>query len=613
MASSIEDYALIGNLRTCALVGRDGSLDWLCFPRFDDPACFCALLGTQEQGRWLLAPAKGVRRVERRYREETLILETDFVTATGAVRVIDFMPMWGERTDVIRIVEGLRGRVAMRLELLLRFGYGEIIPWVRRVDEALMATAGPYSAEVRSPVDTRGEGFTTFADFTVKRGERLPFVITFFRSYAKRPTPIDPYAAEAATQRWWQKWCMQCAYRGRWEKAVRRSLITLKSLIYAPTGGMVAAPTTSLPERAGGTRNWDYRFCWVRDSTFTLYALLLAGYRVEAAEWRDWLLRSSAGRPQDLQTLYGVDGDRIRTEFEVPWLEGYEKSKPVRVGNAASVQLQLDVYGELIDSLSLARHAGLQSGEEDWRFEVAILEFLERSWQQPDHGIWETRGEKRHFTHSKVMVWAAFDRAIRDMEKYDLKGPLARWRKLRARIHADVMKRGFDRSRNTFVQYYGGSEVDASLLLLHQVGFLPPTDPRMRGTIAAIERDLLVDGFVMRYRTLPTLEKTPPREGRFLACSFWLADAYALCGRKADAVRMFRRLLALCNDVGLLAEQYDPSARRMLGNFPQALSHMALVNTARNLSRPGGPAENRSRRSSKVGGRSRRSLPSIES
>jgi len=610
MASAIEDYALIGNLHTSALVGRDGSVDWLCFPRFDDQACFCALLGTPEQGRWLLAPAKGVRRVERRYREDTLILETDFATATGAVRVTDFMPMWGERTDVIRIVEGLRGHVAMRFELRLRFGYGEVIPWVRRVDEALMATAGPYSAEVRSAVETHGEDFATVADFTVQRGQRLPFVVTFFRSYAERPTPIDPFAAEAATQRWWQKWSMQCAYRGRWEKTVRRSLITLKALIYAPTGGMVAAPTTSLPERAGGTRNWDYRFCWVRDSTFTLYALLLAGYRVEAVEWRDWLLRSSAGRPEDLQTLYGVDGDRVRTEFEVPWLSGFESSRPVRVGNAASVQLQLDVYGELIDSLCLARHAGLQRSDEDWRFEVAILEFLERSWDEPDHGIWETRGEKRHFTHSKVMVWTAFDRAIRDMEKYGLKGPIARWRKLRARIHSDIMKRGFDRTRNTFVQYYGGSEVDASLLLLHQVGFLPPADPRMRGTLAAIERDLLVDGFVMRYRTLPTLENTPPHEGRFLACSFWLADAYALCGRKADAIRMFNRLLALCNDVGLLAEQYDPQAKCMLGNFPQALSHMALVNTARNLSRPGGPAENRSRRSSKVGARTRRASSS---
>jgi len=597
MASAIEDYALIGNLRTAALVGRDGSVDWLCFPRFDDPACFSRLLGSAEQGRWLLAPAKAVRRMERRYRGDSLILETDFVTATGAVRVTDFMPMWGERTDVIRIVEGLRGSVAMRFELALRFGYGDVIPWVRRVDEALMATAGPYSAEVRSPVQTRGEGYMTVADFVVKRGERLPFVITFFLSYAPRPTPIDPYAAEAATANWWDKWCTQCTYRGRWEQAVRRSLVTLKALIYAPTGGMVAAPTTSLPERAGGTRNWDYRFCWVRDSTFTLYALLLAGYRVEAAEWRDWLLRSAAGRPEDLQTLYAVDGDRVRVEFEVPWLAGYEGAKPVRVGNAASVQLQLDVYGELIESLSLARHAGLQRRDEDWRFEVAILEFLEQSWSEPDHGIWETRGEKRHFTHSKVMVWAAFDRAIRDVEKFRLEGPVVRWRKLRARIRADILKHGFDRARNTFVQYYGGKEVDASLLLLHQVGFLPASDPRMRGTVTAIEQDLLVDGLVMRYRTLPTLEKTPPQEGRFLACSFWLADAYALCGRKADAVRMFNRLLALCNDVGLLAEQYDPKGRRMLGNFPQALSHMAIVNTARNLPRPGGPAENRSRHS----------------
>jgi len=406
--------------------------------------------------------------------------------------------------------------------------------------------------------------------------------------------PIDPFAAEAATQSWWEKWCAKCAYDGRWGGAVKRSLITLKSLTYAPTGGMVAAPTTSLPERAGGTRNWDYRYCWVRDSTFTLYALLLSGYREEAGAWRDWLLRSAAGRPQDLQTLYAVDGDRVRNEFQLPWLAGYAESKPVRVGNAASVQLQLDVYGELIDSLCLARRAGLERSMDDWRFERTLLRFLEKAWSEPDHGIWETRGEKRHFTHSKVMAWVAFDRALADMKAYGLPGPVARWTKLRDRIHADVCAHGFDRKRNKFVQYYGGSEVDASLLLLVQVGFLPAVDSRIKGTVAAIERDLLVDGFVMRYRTLPTLEDKPPNEGRFLACSFWLADAYLLCGRKAAGEKLFKRLLKLCNDVGLLAEQYDPAKRTMLGNFPQALSHMALINTARNLSRPGGPAEERS-------------------
>jgi GH15 family glucan-1,4-alpha-glucosidase len=602
MPLPIEDYALIGNLRTAALVGRDGSIDWLCVPRFDDAACFCALLGTPEHGRWLVAPAGHVRRTRRRYRGHSLILETDFETAAGSVRVVDFMPQWGERSEVVRIVEGLRGRVPMRMDLALRFGYGSVIPWVRRVDGALLAAGGPYSAQVRSAVETHGEGFHTVAEFTIVRGQHLPFVITFFPSHEKPPLPIDPFAAYVATQRAWDRWCGQCAYEGKWRNAVLRSLITLKSLTYQPTGGIVAAPTTSLPESLGGSRNWDYRYCWVRDSTFTLYALLLAGYPDEAAEWREWLLRSAAGRPQDLQTLYGIDGDRVRTEFEVPWLSGYENSRPVRVGNAASVQVQLDVYGELIDALCLARHTGLERNGDAWRFEVTLLKFLERNWNQPDHGIWETRGEKRHFTHSKVMTWVAFDRAIQDSEKHGLRGPLARWRKLRARIHDDICRNGYDRTRKTFVQYYGATEVDASLLLIPQVGFLPADDPRVKGTVAAVERDLLVGGLVMRYRTLPSLERTPPAEGRFLACSFWLADALYLCGRKADALKLFKRLLALCNDVGLLAEEYDPGRKRMLGNFPQALSHMALINTARNLSQPGGPAEHRSKLSSKVRG-----------
>jgi GH15 family glucan-1,4-alpha-glucosidase len=595
MALPIEDYALIGNLRTAALVGRDGSIDWLCVPRFDDPACFCALLGTAEHGRWLLAPARSARKTTRRYRNQSLILETEFETATGSVRVVDFMPMWGDRTDVVRIVEGLRGKVAMRMELVLRFGYGSVIPWVRRVDGALLATGGPHSAELRAGVDTHGEDFRTVAEFTVAAGQRVPFIITLFPSYQPRPLPIDPGAALGTTEQWWDAWSGRCKYDGPWRDAVLRSFITLKSLAHAPTGGIVAAPTTSLPERIGGARNWDYRFCWVRDSTFTLYALLLAGYRDEAAAWREWLLRSAAGRPDDLQTLYGVDGDRVRTEFEIPWLPGYEHSAPVRVGNGASVQFQLDVYGELIDTMCVARAADLVPHDDAWRFEVAILRFLEKNWNQPDHGIWETRGDKRHFTHSKVMAWVAFDRAISDIEKYGLRGPVARWRKLRARIHADICRNGFDRARNTFVQHYDATEVDASLLLIPQVGFLPPEDPRVRGTIAAIERELVVDGLVMRYRTLPGADAKPPGEGRFLPCSFWLADALALCGRHAEAKQLFVRLLKLCNDVGLLAEEYDPGQQRMLGNFPQALSHVALINTARNLSRPGGPAEDRSR------------------
>jgi len=599
VSSSIEDYALIGNLRTAALVGRDGSIDWLCVPRFDDAACFCALLGTPEHGRWSIAPARAVRAVRRRYRGDSLILETTFDTAAGSVRIVDFMPVWEGRTDLVRIVEGMRGRVALRMDLAFRFGYGDVIPWVRRVDGTLRATAGPISADVRGGVDTEGEAFHTVADFSVAAGQRVPFVITFYASHLPPPLPIDPFAAYAATQRYWRGWCAQCAYEGRSRDLVIRSLVTLKGLIHVPTGGIVAAPTTSLPESPGGARNWDYRYCWVRDSTFTLYALLLSGYREEAGAWRDWLLRSAAGRPEDLQSLYGVDGDRVRTEFAMPWLPGYEGAKPVRVGNAASAQLQLDVFGELLDALSLARAAGLPGSADAWRFEVALLAFLERSWTRPDHGIWETRGDKRHFTHSKVMVWVAFDRAIQDVERYGLAGPLARWRKLRDRIHADVCRQGFDAKRNTFVQYYGASEVDASLLLIPQVGFLPPRDPRVLGTIRAIERDLLVDGLVMRYRTLPALEQAPPHEGRFLACSFWLADALALSGRNGAAQRLFKRLLGLCNDVGLLAEEYDPVRRRMLGNFPQALSHLALVNTARNLARPGGPAEHRSRRGSK--------------
>jgi GH15 family glucan-1,4-alpha-glucosidase len=596
LALPIEDYALIGNLHTAALVGRDGSIDWLCVPRFDDDACFCALLGTPEQGRWLLAPARAVRRTTRRYRDRTLILETEFETSAGAVCVVDFMPTWRDRTDVVRIVTGLRGRVAMRMELVLRFGYGSVIPWVRRVDGALLATSGPHSAEVRAGVDTHGEDFRTVADFTIGAGQRVPFVITFFPSHKPRPLPIDPFAMLDVVQHQWEAWCGQCAYDGRWREAVVRSCITLKSLTHAPTGGIVAAPTTSLPERIGGARNWDYRYCWVRDATFTLYALLLAGYRSEAAAWHEWLLRSAAGHPDDLQTLYAVDGDRVRVEFVVPWLPGYRGSAPVRVGNGASVQFQLDVYGELVDTLALARDAGLDPRAQAWDFELAIIGFVEKNWNKPDHGIWEMRGETRHFTHSKVMAWVALDRAIRSVEKHGLRGPVARWRRLRARIHADVCRNGFDRDRNAFVQYYGATEVDASLLLIPQVGFLPPKDARVRGTIAAIERDLVVDGLVTRYRNKPEVDGLPPGEGRFLACSFWLADALALCGRMAEGRRLFERLLALRNDVGLLAEEYDPRGRQMLGNFPQALSHVALINTARNLSRPGGPSEHRGRR-----------------
>ena len=526
MPLRIEDYALIGNRHTAALVGRDGSIDWLCVPRFDDAACFCALLGTHEHGRWLMAPARPIRRTSRRYRDRTLILETEFETATGAVRVVDFMPVLGDRTEVVRIVDGVRGHVPMRMELVMRFGYGSVIPWVHRADGALLATSGPLSAQVRAAVDTRGEDFRTVAEFTVERGQRLPFVITFFPSHETRPLPLDPFAMEDATRRDWEAWCARCAYRGPWHDAVVRSLITLKSLTHAPTGGIVAAPTTSLPETIGGTRNWDYRYCWVRDATFTLYALLQAGYRDEASAWHAWLLRSAAGRPDDLQTLYRGDGDRVRVEFALPWLPGYEGSAPVRVGNAASVQFQLDVYGELIDALGLARDTGLDGVEDAWKFERAIVRFVEKSWIES--GPWHLGNARReaplHALQGHGVGGAATGR-FAVSRSTACAGPVTRWRRLRARIHDDVCRKGFDRGRKSFVQYYGATEVDASLLLIPQVGFLPADDPRVRGTIAAVERDLIVDGLVLRYRTAPQVDGLPPGEGAFLPCSFWLADA----------------------------------------------------------------------------------------
>ncbi len=595
MSLPIEDYALLGNTRTAALVGRDGSIDWLCVPRFDSPACFAALLGTREHGRWLLAPRGAVRATRRRYRDGTLVLETELETARGVVRIVDCMSLWQERTDLIRVVEGVRGRVDIRMELIIRCGYGQVVPWVRRVDGALLATAGPDSLELRSPVDVHGKGFTTVSDFQVERGERVPFVLTYFPSHHSRPVPIDPDAAIGATERSWRAWSDRSTYDGRWGDAVTRSLITLKALSYAPTGGIVAAPTTSLPEWTGGVRNWDYRYCWPRDATFTLYALLLAGYRDEASAWRQWLLRAAAGRPEDLQIIYGISGERQLTEFELPWLPGYEGAAPVRIGNAAAVQKQLDVYGEVIGSLHLARVAGLDADEDTWNFERALIDYLESHWREPDNGIWEVRGEQRQFTHSKVMSWVAFDRAIKAAEQFSLRAPLARWRKLRARIHEDVCRKAYDASRKTFVQYYGAKDVDASLLLMPLVGFLPVTDARVRNTLAAIERDLVVDGFVARYRTRPNVDGLPPGEGVFLPCSFWLADALSLCGRRREAIALFTRLLALCNDVGLIAEEYDPVRGRQLGNFPQALSHVAIINTAHNLSRDGGPSKHRSR------------------
>jgi len=596
MPLPIEDYALIGNSRTAALVGRDGSIDWFCTPRFDSPACFAALLGTRDNGRWQIAPQHRVRTTHRRYREQTLILETEFDTAEGRVRLIDCMPLWPDRTDIVRIVEGVRGRVPMRMEYIVRCGYGTVVPWVRRVEGALLATAGPDSLELRSEVEPHGKDFTTVATFAVARGQRFRFVLTHFPSHEQRPLPIDPDAAVDMTERAWHAWCGRCTYNGRWPDAVTRSLITLKALTYAPTGGIVAAATTSLPEQIGGTRNWDYRYCWPRDATFTLYALLLAGYRDEASAWRQWLLRAAAGRPQDLQIVYGVAGERDLTELAIPWLPGYENSAPVRMGNAAAQQRQFDVYGEVIDALCLARNAGLDPDANTWRLERALVDFVAANWNKPDNGIWEVRGEQRHFTHSKVMAWVAVDRAIKEAEEGKLRAPLARWRKLRSTMHAQICRRGFDPNLSTFVQYYGAKEVDASLLLIPLVGFLPPSDARVRGTLAAVRRELTVDGLVARYGNAPALDGLPAGEGMFLPCSFWLVDNLALAGRRAAAEKLFERLLALRNDVGLLAEEYDPRAKRQLGNFPQALTHVALINTARNLSRSGGPSEHRSRR-----------------
>ncbi len=586
MPLPIEDYAPIGDCHTAALVGRDGSIDWLCLPRFDSGACFAALLGGPEHGRWLIAPAAAAHGVRRKYRDGTLILETEFETNEGAVRIIDCMPLSNERWDVLRIVEGLSGRVAMRMELIIRFDYGFIVPWVRRSGDTLLATAGPDTLELHTDVAVHGENMKTMADFHVSKGERRHFSLNYRPSHEATQQAIDAEQTLRATENHWREWSERCTYQGRWRDAVVRSLITLKALTYAPTGGIVAAPTTSLPEHPGGVRNWDYRYCWLRDATFTLNALLLAGYHEEAVAWREWLLRAVAGSPEDLQILYSVTGERRLDEYEIGWLPGYGGAVPVRVGNAAAQQFQLDVYGEVMDTLHLARAAGLEPEPAAWRIQIALLKFLESNWQQPDEGIWEVRGPRRHFTHSKVMAWVAFDRAVKDAERDGLDGPVERWRQVRDAIHAQVCELGFDAQRNAFVQSYGSPHLDASLLLIPQVGFLPPEDPRVRGTVEAIERELVVDGLVLRYSTATDVDALPPGEGTFLPCSFWLADCLVLTGRREEGEALFERLLALSNDLGLLSEEYDTRDRCMLGNFPQALTHMALINTARLLSIP---------------------------
>jgi GH15 family glucan-1,4-alpha-glucosidase len=594
MSEPLEEYALIGDCETAALVSRAGSIDWLCWPRFDSAACFAALLGTPAHGRWLVEAADGARRISRRYRGHTLILETTIETDEGAATVIDFMPPRGRNSDVVRLVRGDRGRVAMRTELVLRFDYGRAVPWVSHLpDGTFRAIAGPDMVVMRTPVRLHGRDLKTIGTFEVTAGATVPMVLTHGYSHEPPPAAIDVEASLAGTEAFWSDWAARSTSGGEWSDAVTRSLITLKALTYAPTGGIVAAPTTSVPEHLGGQRNWDYRYCWLRDATLTLLALMNAGYFEEASAWRDWLLRAAAGSPSQLQIMYGLAGERWLREAAVPWLPGYEASTPVRIGNAAHSQLQLDVFGEVMDALHQARRGGLQTREADWAFQRALLEHLEQIWQQPDEGLWETRGGPRHFTYSKVMAWVAVDRGIRAVETLGLDGPLDRWRALRRRIHEEVCARGFDREAGSFVQSYDSKHLDASLLLIPTTGFLPASDPRVRGTIEAVERSLFVDGFVARYDTHRVDDGLPPGEGAFLACSFWLADAFLLLGRAADARRLFERLLALRNDVGLLSEEYDAQARRLVGNFPQAFSHIALVNTAHNLARAKKPAEQR--------------------
>ncbi len=600
MDKPIEDYALIGDTETAALVARDGSIDWLCLPRFDSGSCMAALLGSEENGHWRLSPAGGTTTVRRRYRPGTLILETEMDAGTGVVRLIDFMPVrsrdGGNNADLVRIVEGVRGSVEMRMDLVIRFDYGHLVPWVTHHGQRLLAVGGPDALTLYTPVEVHGQDLTSVSEFTVTEGDRVPFVLTWHPSHMPAPPGIAAEAALEDTGAWWLRWCDLTTYRGEWEDAVDRSLMTLKALTYAPTGGIVAAPTTSLPEEPGGGRNWDYRFVWLRDATFTLQALMMAGHRNEALAWRDWLLRAVAGDPQDLQVMYGIGGERRLPELELGWLAGYEESRPVRIGNAAHEQLQIDVYGELMDAIYTARRMGLDHEETIWALQKLLLEHLEDKWAMPDNGLWEVRGERAHFTHSRLMSWVAFDRAVKCVEQWGFEGPVEPWRETRRQIRSEIEERGFDADRQTFTQSYGSPALDASLLLIPQVGFLPPTDPRVAGTIDAVEQELSMnDHLLYRYRPDQIDDGLSGGEGAFLLCSFWMVDALAMAGRKDEARRRFEALLSLRNDVGLLAEEYDPVAKRMLGNFPQAFSHLGLIASAYNLL-PGdhGPAGSRS-------------------
>jgi GH15 family glucan-1,4-alpha-glucosidase len=592
----IEDYALIGDLHAAALVSRAGSIDWLCLPRFDSGACFAALLGKEENGRWALEPTDAAQRVSRRYRGETLILETEWETSTGVARVIDFMPPRETSPEVVRIVEGIRGRVQMRTELVIRFDYGSIVPWVRRTNgQARIAIGGPDALCFRTPVSIRGEDLRTVGEFVVLARQRVPLTLTWFPSHTKVPAPVDPEQALRETDEYWRRFCGQLRYDGEWSDPVRRSLMVLKALTYAPTGGIVAAPTTSLPEQVGGVRNWDYRYCWLRDATLTLLAFLNTGYVDEAKDWRQWLLRTAAGHPADLQIMYGVAGERRLTELELDWLSGYEGSRPVRIGNEASEQFQLDVYGEVLDALYQGRVHGLRAEAQPWALQRKLLEHLETAWREPDEGLWEIRGRRRHFTHSKVMCWVAFDRAVRSVEEQRLDGPVDRWRELRDEIHAEVCRRAYDPSIASFTQSYESKNLDASLLLIPLVGFLPASDERVQGTVDAIQRTLLRDGFVVRYLTdESSVDGLPPGEGVFLPCSFWLVDCLELLGRHDEAHALFERLLGVANDLGLFSEEYDPAEQRLLGNFPQAFTHLALVNSAFNLGHYHVPLQQRS-------------------
>jgi GH15 family glucan-1,4-alpha-glucosidase len=593
MACRIEDYGLIGDCATAALVGRDGSIDWLCWPAFDSDACFAGLLGTRKHGRWQIAPSEDVTNSSRRYWDNTLILETRFETASGVVALIDFMPPRGHASDVVRLVRGVSGRVKLRMELIIRFGFGADIPWVKKTEDgdALLAICGPDMTVLRTPVPTRGEDMTTVADFEVGAGETVPFVLTYAPSHLPIPEPVDPAQALQDTEDFWVDWCSHCIYQDGHRDLVMRSLITLKALTYRPTGGIVAAPTTSLPEKLGGTRNWDYRFCWLRDAAFTLLALMNSGYTEEASAWHNWLLRAVAGAPDNMQIMYGIMGQRRLLEWEAAWLPGYEGARPVRVGNAAHDQLQLDVYGELIDVFHQSRVAELKLDDGSWDLECTVLGHLADVWDQPDHGIWERRGEGRHYVSSKVMTWVAFDRGIKSAEQFGFDAPLDKWRSLRDAIHRDVCERGFDREQNTFVESYGSRLLDASILLLSAVGFLPASDPRVRGTIAAIEKHMMRDGFVLRHDPREISDERQPIEGAFLSCSLWLADAHVLAGDLAKAQMLFDRVAAVANDLGLLAEEFDSGEGRQTGNFPQALTHIALINTAHNLSDAVKPVE----------------------